>query len=278
MKPIFTAGYGGHPARSLILAAREMDALVLDIRHTPRSKAPGYDQKELKSTLDSRYFHVPDLGNLNYANGGAIKLANAKRGIPWVLRLAALHSVILLCGCGQFESCHRAVVSQRLAGLGIKTQELAWPDVPRINWDAVPDIVLSIKQPWAWLIVNGYKDIENRSWSSEPKGRILIHAGKEFDKDAHRYFMEDAGWRRLMPKLGDFDRGGVVGVATMTGCVQDSTSPWFFGPYGFELQNAQPLPFMALPGALGFFSVRKQLAAERARKVGKAAREAFSAN
>jgi len=37
---------------------------------------------------------------------------------------------------------------------------------------------LSVKQPWAWLIVNGYKKIENRNWPTSFRGRIYIHAGR----------------------------------------------------------------------------------------------------
>jgi|ERR1039458_8111645 hypothetical protein len=36
---------------------------------------------------------------------------------------------------------------------------------------------ISIRQPWAWLIVNGYKDVENRIWAANVRGRVLIHAG-----------------------------------------------------------------------------------------------------
>ena len=36
---------------------------------------------------------------------------------------------------------------------------------------------ISIRQPWAWLIVNGYKDVENRIWATSLRGRVLIHAG-----------------------------------------------------------------------------------------------------
>lgn len=41
---------------------------------------------------------------------------------------------------------------------------------------------ISIMQPWAWLIVNGHKSIENRSWRCHVRGPILIHAGKKLDK------------------------------------------------------------------------------------------------
>jgi ASCH domain len=36
----------------------------------------------------------------------------------------------------------------------------------------------SIRQRWAWLIVNGHKDIENRAWPTKFRGRVLIHASK----------------------------------------------------------------------------------------------------
>lgn len=34
---------------------------------------------------------------------------------------------------------------------------------------------LSIQQPWAWLIVNGYKDVENRDWNTKFRGRFYVH-------------------------------------------------------------------------------------------------------
>ena len=44
--------------------------------------------------------------------------------------------------------------------------------------------VLSVRQPWAWLICAGFKDVENRSWKTSYQGRLYIHAGKSFDWDA----------------------------------------------------------------------------------------------
>ena len=45
------------------------------------------------------------------------------------------------------------------------------------------DIVLSIRQPWAWLILNAGKDIENREWPTRFRGRVLIHASKGMTHD-----------------------------------------------------------------------------------------------
>jgi hypothetical protein len=35
---------------------------------------------------------------------------------------------------------------------------------------------LTIRQPWAWLIVHGHKDLENRTWCTSYRGPLLIHA------------------------------------------------------------------------------------------------------
>ena len=42
---------------------------------------------------------------------------------------------------------------------------------------------LSIRQPWAWLIVNGFKDIENRKWHTQFRGRIYVQSGKRMVLD-----------------------------------------------------------------------------------------------
>lgn len=115
---------------------------------------------------------------------------------------------------------------------------------------------LSIRQPWAWLIVNGHKDIENRSWPTRFRGPVLIHAAKGMTREEY----EDA--RDLAEHLGvslpaphELERGGIVGEATITGCNDDNLSPWFFGKFGFELAEAKPLPFQPCKGRLGFFEV-----------------------
>jgi hypothetical protein len=35
---------------------------------------------------------------------------------------------------------------------------------------------LTLRSHWAWLVVNGYKDMENRSWPTRLRGRIWVHA------------------------------------------------------------------------------------------------------
>ena len=121
------------------------------------------------------------------------------------------------------------------------------------------EIALSIRQPWAWLIVNGYKDIENRDWPTRYRGPVLIHAGKTMTNDDY----DDAAYHAFklgldVPDRSDLERGGVVGRAIITDCVDASDSPWFFGRYGFVLAKQEKLPFMPLKGQLGFFKVTFQ--------------------
>lgn len=116
---------------------------------------------------------------------------------------------------------------------------------------------LSIMQPWAWLIVHGFKDIENREWKdSNPglwhRGQTLIHAGKKMDKNFDYEWAEKLIGRE-MPR--DFDLGGIVGQVNIIECVVHHNSPWFFGKFGFVLADAKKLPFRPLKGQLGFFNV-----------------------
>jgi hypothetical protein len=114
---------------------------------------------------------------------------------------------------------------------------------------------LSIQQPYAWLIVHGWKDIENRDWSTRLRGLILIHAGKRFDLEGYRAIQ--AAYPDVpVPDVERFELGGIVGQCDIIDCVTASASRWFVGPYGFVLTNARPLDFRPLPGKLGFFEVK----------------------
>jgi hypothetical protein len=130
---------------------------------------------------------------------------------------------------------------------------------------------LSIRQPWAWAILRAGKRIENRSWPTRFRGPVLIHAGvykpKQQDVDDFNaaFFkavpsIEDR--KRICPQFTEalsLYRGGIVGRAVIVDCVSQSDSPWFFGPYGFVLDQVEPLPFRPFKGALGFFDVPDEL-------------------
>lgn len=125
--------------------------------------------------------------------------------------------------------------------------------------------ILSIRQPWAWAIIHAGKDVENRSWTTKVRGRVLIHAGiyapkqgdvDEFNKTFICAIPDEEARRRICPRWTEalaFERGGIVGSVEIVGCISESTSPWFFGPYGFVLRDPRPLPFVRLHTRLGFF-------------------------
>lgn len=135
--------------------------------------------------------------------------------------------------------------------------------------DQIPTKALSIMQPWAWLIVNGYKSIENRDWPTRFRGPVAIHAGKKIDSDAHRDLCSG-----IHPVTGERDlegtsypgcfclppeTGGIVGVAEIVDCITASDDDWFVGKHGFVLRAAKPVSFIPVRGALGFFDWRANL-------------------
>lgn len=118
---------------------------------------------------------------------------------------------------------------------------------------------LSIRQPWAYLIVNGYKTIENRDWNTRYRGPILIHAGARIDRDfpyewASRNLQKEQKSLKVYD-LAKAETGGIVGYAEIVDCVREHPSPWFVGKYGFVLAKARPLPFIPMNGKLGLFDV-----------------------
>ena len=117
---------------------------------------------------------------------------------------------------------------------------------------------ISIRQPWSWLIVNGYKDIENRVWKYEPKyrGPLLIHTGQKPDPDM-KYICDrvDAHFNITIPRKCNL--GGLVGVVTLKDIVTDHDSVWFNGDcLGFVLSKPKLLHFTTMKGKLGLFNVQ----------------------
>jgi hypothetical protein len=117
---------------------------------------------------------------------------------------------------------------------------------------------LSVRQPWAWLIVAGYKDVENRKWATNFRGKIYIHAGKILDRAG--LTLITSGSMNINQDIRDAVRhnswtlGAIIGEVEIVDCVTQSDSPWFKGPYAFVLERPalyeRPIP---CKGKLGFF-------------------------
>jgi hypothetical protein len=110
------------------------------------------------------------------------------------------------------------------------------------------------------LIVNGWKNIENREWPTRVRGRVLLHAGKTMtraDYEACQIFVASfaPSLSAAIPRPCDLARGGIVGGTTILDCVSSHSSEWFVGSWGFVLDESRPLPFVPCPGRLGFFDL-----------------------
>ena len=125
---------------------------------------------------------------------------------------------------------------------------------------------LSIRQPWAWAILNAGKDVENRTWSTNYRGPLLIHAAKGCTRDEYEDAVDsiDAAtfaWSDAtidVPGLSELPRGGIVGCARVTDIYgpDNRRSIWHNpGCYAWKLECVTPLAFRGLRGALGLFIV-----------------------
>lgn len=117
-------------------------------------------------------------------------------------------------------------------------------------------------------IDTGHKDVENRTWPTRFRGRVLIHASKGMTRDEYddvEDFLDYTKTGIVLPQRECLERGGIVGVATIIDCVrpEQRTSQWHMeDQFGFQIAEAKPLPFVACKGALGFFDVPADVAAQ----------------
>ena len=90
---------------------------LVDIRLSPRSGWQVFNKEALKTRFHSQYIHLPELGNINYRNGQPIQIAHPDHGIPRLIRgLNQGYTLLLMCGCKEYGSCHRRTVVNLLIG------------------------------------------------------------------------------------------------------------------------------------------------------------------
>ena len=106
---------------------------------------------------------------------------------------------------------------------------------------------LTLRQPWASLVMAGIKDVENRTWRTNYRGRLVIHAGSGIDREG----MNEHG-----QLLADYPHGAILGTVELVDCVEHSTSPWAIAE-NWHWLLAEPRPFDApIPakGKLGLWT------------------------
>lgn len=121
---------------------------------------------------------------------------------------------------------------------------------------------LSVRQPWAWALIHGGKDVENRDrapigTSSLIGHRIHIHAAKGMTQ--HEYESACDYMLKLgvaCPHPSELLRGGVIGTVRLTDVVSERPSRWFFGPRGLVVDTPKACDPIAGPGQLGWFEFR----------------------
>jgi hypothetical protein len=117
--------------------------------------------------------------------------------------------------------------------------------------------VLTIRQPWAHLIIEGIKPVENRSWSTSYRGLILIHAAQARDAELISQFDLD-------PDALAY--GAVIGCADLVDIVDDHPSPFFNGPCGWVLRKPQRIEPIPLQGKLSLWEATLKLPPLRRRR------------
>jgi hypothetical protein len=111
---------------------------------------------------------------------------------------------------------------------------------------------LSLRQPWAWLVVNGYKDIENRSWRTNHRGPLLIHASSNLTEFSETAAMVETKYHIRVPE--NVEAGSIVGVVDVVDCVKTHASKWKFrNQWGWVLENPRRLPYRQCKGFVGLF-------------------------
>ena len=125
---------------------------------------------------------------------------------------------------------------------------------------------LSLKQPFAWLIANGYLLVDDRTWGTQYRGPVLIHASKGLYKEYYDYLKSNTDIP--LPAKDKLEYGGVVGIASLVLCCRPGELPEgisreqraHFGGvhqeyFGFLFEQAVPLALMPCRGKLGMFEI-----------------------
>jgi hypothetical protein len=138
----------------------------------------------------------------------------------------------------------------------------------------LPDLALSVRQPWAWAIIHAGKRLENRSahairMGGMKPGRICIHASKGMTQDEYESGAESISFnsigKAVCPRPDALIRGGIIGVVTVTGKINESRDRWFCGPWALVLEGPEACEPIPCVGELGYFKWRDNVGYQNAK-------------
>ena len=123
---------------------------------------------------------------------------------------------------------------------------------------------LSFQQPWASLIAAGIKDVENRSWNTDFRGKFLIHASsKRVPKNFEYQLPIEWGSEILnhwafgnIPDIRELPTSAIIGYVELDDVVENNKSVWAApGQLHWKLKNAYLFdePITGVNGKLHFF-------------------------
>lgn len=105
---------------------------------------------------------------------------------------------------------------------------------------------ITIKQPWAWAILNAGKNIENRSWSPNFRGRLWIHTSGHITRrhynEACEFIYNITGMKP--PDIEELTLGAIIGfVDFKTVHLPDArVNKWHIeGYHGWSFENPKEL-------------------------------------
>lgn len=113
---LYTLGYKNWSFYDFIDKIKEIDAIVVDVRFSPKGYSPFWSKSNLDKTLKNKYIHIPELGNKNYNSPDKpIEISDIDYGTAKVLESVNLgFDCLLLCACEDVEKCHRKVVAEHI--------------------------------------------------------------------------------------------------------------------------------------------------------------------
>lgn len=87
--------------------------------------------------------------------------------------------------------------------------------------ESTPIMGLSLLQPWASLLASGIKRFETRSWKTDYRGWVAIHASKRFPLTAWHELKAYGPFRRIIENMvyDDFQTGAILAVGFLDKCV-----------------------------------------------------------
>jgi hypothetical protein len=131
----------------------------------------------------------------------------------------------------------------------------------------------------------GPKRIENRNWSADYMvgETFAMHASAKWDRDGEACLLEKG---ILVPPRSSLPKSAIIGINRMVRCVKrasyelydegrrlelvpEDQEQFFFGDFGFLLDDRQPISPISYPGSLGFFEIAPDIEHELRLRLGK---------